>query len=605
MRYTEESKQRVRDAVDMAEVVAAKTGELRRSGSTGLVGLCPFHDERTPSFSINTDKKLFYCFGCQEKGDVFDFVAKTEGLTFPEALEVLAERTGVTLDAEDEDPQAAERRLRRTRLLELMERTAAFYVRVLWEAEEAAKAREYLAGRGLAEASLREFRVGYAPSAWDRVLMASRRGGFSEAELLETGLAQRNKGGNLYDRFRSRITFPLCDTRGRVLGFGARAMGDNQGPKYLNSAEGELFHKGRIVYAADLARSHAARAGSVIVCEGYTDVIALHQAGIRNTVASMGTALTEEQVIELGRMAPTLLLALDADRAGQDAMLRAAKVAAGRKLELRVVPLPEGRDPADVAVGEGGAAAITALVDRALPFVRWRVQRTLAEGDRATPEGKDRIIDELRPVFATIGPSVLRDEMLRAVSDQLDVAAGLLTSLLGAPRRRSDGPPGAGAAAADGRSRPGPGNAAPPVRVRLDRNARTERTFLALCLAFPGRGRDALAALAADEHFTDPPTRRAAVWLTGDDARLDAPLDGLPDDDADLAALMAELVARATAAVPAEVTNLEVESLQLELARVDRQIVRAESGTRSELATRRRELQEELNRAMERALAPR
>src|SRR6185295_4793726 len=257
---------------------------------------------------------------------------------------------------------------------------------------------EYLAGRGLDEGALREFRVGYAPSAWDKVLVASRRTGFTDRELVAAGLASRSqKEGRTYDRFRRRIMFPLCDQRGRVLGFGARAMGADQKPKYLNSSDSLVFHKGRHLFGADIARTPATKAGEVIVAEGYTDVIAMHQAGLRHTVGIMGTALTDEQVGELARLAPRVQLALDADGAGQEAMLRAARVAAGRRLELRVVPLPPGADPADLVAGQG-ARAMQRLVDASVPFVRFRVERELSIGDMQSAEGKDAVIAALRPV---------------------------------------------------------------------------------------------------------------------------------------------------------------------------------------------------------------
>ncbi len=227
--YTQQSKDRVRDAVDFLELVSART-ELRRAGPARYEGLCPFHDERTPSFGIDPTQKVYYCFGCQASGDVFTFVQETEGVDFRGALEMLGERYGIELALEEEDPQEAQKRKRKERLQELLSRTASYYVRYLWESKEAAKAREYLLQRGLSEEMLREFRVGYAPSAWDKVLLASRRGGFSEQELYATGLVQRSReNGRPYDRFRSRITFPLSDIRGRVLGFGAQgdAGGDD------------------------------------------------------------------------------------------------------------------------------------------------------------------------------------------------------------------------------------------------------------------------------------------------------------------------------------------------------------------------------------------
>src|SRR5271167_4217393 len=215
--YTRESKDRVRDAVDFHELVSVRT-DLRRAGPSRYEGLCPFHEERTPSFGIDPVQKLYHCFGCQASGDVFTFVQETEGVDFKEALELLAERAGVELVPEGEDPREQEKRPRDARLLELVGRTATYYERCLWESEEAGKARDYLAERGLGEEILKQFGVGYAPSAWDRVLLASRRSGFSERELFETGLAQRSKqDGRPYDRFRGRIMFPLADIRGRIL----------------------------------------------------------------------------------------------------------------------------------------------------------------------------------------------------------------------------------------------------------------------------------------------------------------------------------------------------------------------------------------------------
>ena len=237
-RYTDDPKERVREAIDFVELVAARTGgELRRAGPHSYMGLCPFHDERTPSFSVEPVAKLFHCFGCGESGDVFDFVMKTENVDFTGALEHLADRAGIKLEREAEDPRQAEQRARRDRLLELLERVATYYVRYLWESKEAEGAREYLLGRGLEESVLREFRVGYAPSAWDHVLMTTQRAGFKARELYDAGLVQRSKGeGRVYDRFRGRVMFPLADARGRVLGFGARALRVNQQPKYLNTA---------------------------------------------------------------------------------------------------------------------------------------------------------------------------------------------------------------------------------------------------------------------------------------------------------------------------------------------------------------------------------
>jgi DNA primase len=618
-RYTDDSKERVRDAVDMVDLVGTRT-ELRRAGANRYEGLCPFHDERTPSFGIDPAQKLFYCFGCSEGGDAFRFVQMTEGLDFKGSLEYLADRYGVKLEPVEEDPVEAERRRVRERLHELLERTAAFYVRYLWDSEEAAPARVYLASRGLDESALREFRVGYAPSAYDTLLQAVRRGGFTNREAWDAGLAARSKGqGVLYDRFRRRIMFPLCDLRGRVLGFGARAVGANQKPKYLNSADSAVYHKGRNLFGADIARAHATKAGSVIVAEGYTDVIAMHQAGLRNTVGLMGTALTEEQVGELARLASKVQLALDADGAGQEAMLRAARVAAGRRLELRVVPLPAGADPADLVQDEG-ARAVQRLVDASVPFVRFRVERELAAGDLGSAEGKDAVIGALRPVFAQIPPSALREELVALVADRTDLAPALVASWLAhgsaaGSGAAASGVAGGGAAGGPGRGRAGATprtaetpperaadgrSAAPAPFASLDAAARAERAFLVQCLALPSAGAQALRDLGVDEAFTSELTRRAARHLL---EHLDAPAEGVPAEDAELAALVAQLAVRA-ARGRGSAAALEGETLNLELLRLERAITAARgSGDVAPLSARRAELRRRRDSAIERAMA--
>ncbi|MFI4985306.1 MAG: DNA primase [Solirubrobacterales bacterium] len=608
--YTNESKDRVRDAVDFVELVSART-ELRRAGPARYEGLCPFHEERTPSFGIDPTQKVYYCFGCQASGDLFTFVQETEGVDFKGALELLAERYGVELQREEEDPHEAERRRRRERLLELLDRTTAYYERYLWESEEAARAREYLNGRGLGEEILREFRVGYAPSAWDRVLTASRRGGFSEQELYATGLAQRSKeNGRPYDRFRSRIMFPLTDVRGKVLGFGARAMREEQRPKYLNTSDNDVYHKGLHLYGADLARAHATRAGQVIVCEGYTDTIALHQAGMRNAVGLMGTALTAEQVGELARMAATVLLALDADSAGQEAMLRASSLAAKRKLELRVVALPAGADPADLVQREG-PEAVRAMVGESVPFVRFRVERVLAAGDHSSPEGRDRMIEELRPVFAQVPPSAMRMELTRLASGRLEVHESLFEKELMSAGSRGGGRPRQGRlAGTEGRPASDDRPSAPSTAGRgsMSRREDTERAFLALCIASPEEGERALASLDVEEHFASELLRRAARRLRDGDLR--APMadpageGNALEADPELKGLLAELVVEA-GREESHPAMLEAQRLQLELARVDRQIQRArgqESGDVSELAHHRTEVKREFDRAYGRVL---
>ena len=580
-RYSDDSRDKVREAVDFADLVGQRT-ELRRAGVNRLVGLCPFHDERSPSFGIDPVEKLYHCFGCGAGGDVFTFVMETESIGFGEALELLADRYRVPLErAEPEDPRAADRRARRDRLLALLERTAAWYVRVLWEADEAAGARAYLASRGLEEGVCREFRVGYSPDAWDRVVGASQRQGYSAEELLAAGLASRSRGGSgLIDRIRGRLMFPWADSRGRVLGFGARALKEGDQPKYLNSAEGEVFSKGRQVYGTHLARAPAAKAGSVVLVEGYTDVIALHGAGVRNAVGQMGTALTEGQAGELAKLAPSVTLCLDGDTAGQEATLRGSGVLRSLKppADVRVAPLPAGTDPADLAAGEDGGDAVRALLDGAIPLARWRVERALALGDLSSGEGRDRVLDAVAPIVTRLSAGVLRDELTREIGDRLGLSESVAAARLSQTRR-----PTASAA----------GSA--PERRAVSHTDDAERGFLALCLALPSSGPLRLAELDPEAVFPSPLTRRAAIHLRD---HFDAPASGLPSDDEPLSALIAELVLRARSLEDPDSAQLDRAALLLDRARLQRQIAtaRAAGEPLSDLAAESQRVLRELSR---------
>src|SRR5882724_8670826 len=446
-RFTDDSKGRVKEAADIVEIVSAYT-DLQQRGQD-FWGNCPFHDERTPSFKVNPRDKLYYCFGCEAKGDVFSFVEEKEGLAFPEAVESLAERYGVEIERENEDPQAEEKRRRKARLWELLERTAKYYERYLWEAPKAEKARAYLSGRGLSEDVLRRFGVGMAPSAWDQVLTGSQRAGFKIDELQAAGLIQKGRQGGHYDRFRKRITFPIRDQRGRVLGFGARALSADSKPKYLNSPEGELYRKSHTLYGIDRARGPIAKARRAIVVEGYTDVLALQQAGVEEAVAIMGTAITPEQITMLAWLTESVVLALDADRAGADAMIRAQKVAAGKSLELRVAAMPEGEDPADMLLGES-VDRFMKLVEDAIDLPSFRVDVALGRGDLGSVTGRERVLEDVGPVLNAMGETAPgSDELVRKVADRLDTDASLvLARVRSAPDAPTAPPAGANGAKA-------------------------------------------------------------------------------------------------------------------------------------------------------------
>jgi DNA primase len=554
-----ESLERVKQAADIVEVISAHA-DLRRQG-TRWVGLCPFHEERTPSFSVDAQEKLYHCFGCGVGGDTIKFVEEKEGLGFSEAVELLADRYGVEIEREREDPRAEAKRQQRRRLGELLDRTASFYSAYLWDSDEAAKARDYLAQRGLGEETLRAFAVGYAPSAWDTVLLRGQRAGFKVEELRGVGLAQRGRGGGEYDRFRSRIMFPIRDRRGRTLGFGGRAMRSDQGAKYVNTAETEFFHKSTMLYGIDLAKGAIAKAGRAVVAEGYTDVLALHQAGIEEAVGVMGTAITEEQVAALSGMVDEVVLALDADAAGQEAMLRAQRVAAGRKMRLRVAAMPAGEDPAEMMADEGGAGRFQALLDGATELTAFQVGLVLDRTDTDSPAERDRALAEVAPILAGMGETASRDDLVRRVAERLDLEPAMVMGrvVAASPISGGDQAPGRG-------DRPAPAVRRP---AELTSRERRERALLAMCIALPGEGREFLARLG-EEHLS-PLGTRAAVWLR---EHPEDPASGLPRDDSELAGLIAELVIVAHEE-PASSEAMELNYLLLEQRRLEGEIAKA------------------------------
>jgi len=564
-RLSDESVERVKQTVDIVEVINAHT-DLKRQGAR-MVGLCPFHEERTPSFSVDPQEKLYHCFGCGVGGDVIKFVEEKDGLGFVEAVEVLADRFGVELERDQEDPRAEARRARQRRLEQLLERTAAFYVSYLWESREGGKAREYLAGRGLAEATLRDFGVGFAPSAWDKILLAGQRAGFKVDELRGVGLVQRGRGGGEYDRFRARIMFPIRDRRGRVLGFGGRAMRSDQGAKYVNTAETDFFHKSQLLYGVDRAKAAIAKAGRAVVVEGYTDVLALHQAGVEEAVAVMGTAITGEQVATLSGMVEEVVLALDADSAGQEAMLRAQRVAAGRRMRLRVAAMPAGEDPAEMVAEGGGAERFGEIVEGAAELSAFQVGLVLDRTDVGSPSERDRSLAELAPIIAAIGESISRDELVRQVADRLDLEPALVMGRVVAATPASGG--GGGEEPRPRRDAPAP--AAPQRRRAADLTSRErrERALLAMCIALPAEGQTFLERLEV-AHLSATGAR-AVAWLREHPGEV---ASNLPRGDDELAGLVTELV-MLSREEPASPEAMELNFLLLEQRRLEDELAAA------------------------------
>jgi DNA primase len=362
--------------------------------------------------------------------------------------------------------------------------------------------------------------------------------------------------------------FPLADARGRVLGFGARSLRDDQQPKYLNTSEGEVYHKGRQLFGIDRARASAAKRGRIVAVEGYTDVLALHQGGITESVAIMGTALTQEQLAELSRAAGTVHLALDADSSGQEAMLRAARGARERQIELRVVAMPDGADPAEL-VGERGADAFERLLASAVTVPEFELRRALAAADLSAPAARDRTLGEILPVIHSVpANSVLRDHLVQLAADKLDVPLeNLQAQLATAPAativREREPARENGDRAPDGRG-------AAPARVTaptIEAVARAERAFLAMCLAEPSQGREYLERLE-DDHFSSAALRRVRDHLL---QHFDDPLAELPADDPATAALVTEVAMRGEEE-QASPEALRLTFLQLELQRVERQL---------------------------------
>jgi DNA primase len=501
--------QDVKAAADMVEVVSART-PLRRASGSRFTGRCPFHEEKTPSFSVNPVDKLYYCFGCGKGGDIVAFVRETENLDFVGAIEWLADRFRIPLEYEEASPQHDEARRRRERLHAVLDQTAAYFERLLWDGPDGAPVREYLGGRGLGEEVAKEFRLGLSPGRG--LAEKAKERGFTLDDLKSAGLVT-TRGT---DYFPQRLMFPLADSRGRVLGFQARKLREDDPlrGKYVNSPEGDLFHKGSILYGLHLAKTAIGKQDFAAVVEGNTDVIALRQAGFEPVVASMGTALTERQLRELGRMTKKLFLCFDADAAGQEATLRGMELAVKQGFEVKVVVLPEGQDPADAP--HDFAERLKA--PESYPYYRTRliIERS-SDRQEAWIRGRD--------FLDTVPDSPERQEAVRLLADKLDLPRGTLAGLAPA---RGGGPRG------------GPAEA-PRLLEAADRR---ELEVLAACVAHPSLV-PYLAELSAD-HFDSNLNRRFRDMLVSG------------RDDPELTALRAELDARAAQEAIDERTGKEL-----------------------------------------------
>jgi DNA primase len=405
--------------------VVGETVQLKRAG-TIFKGLCPFHGEKTPSFTVTPERETWHCFGCGEHGDIFTFVMRRDGLDFREALGRLAERAGVELS----ERSASEDR-RRRRLRECLEAAIAWYREVLAQAHQAERARAYLAERGFSPDTLERFGIGYAPNTWEALSKRLRAKGFSDAEMTDAGLASPSTRGGVYDRFRGRIIIPIRDASGRAIGLGGRIMPDAEGPKYLNSPATILFDKSRTLYGIDLAKGSIRREKLAVIVEGYTDVMAAHQAGFTNVVASLGTALTAGQVELANRYADAVALAYDVDLAGEAATQRGLLEELGPVVsKVRVIRIPAGKDPDElIRTDPDGWRSAVAEAAELLPYF---MQRAASEVDMRQPQGRSaytrRMLDLLRRIpdrveqdsyvpglatLAGIDERVLREDLAR------------------------------------------------------------------------------------------------------------------------------------------------------------------------------------------------
>jgi DNA primase len=414
----------IRRRINILDVVSAHV-TLKRSGRR-YTGLCPFHSEKTPSFSVNPELGFFYCFGCHAGGDVFDFVMRMGGVGFPDALAELADRAGVRLERTPEEERSGGER---ERLLRTVAEAEAFFRAQLAEPEGRA-ARRYLAERGVDGAAAEAFRLGYAPAAWDGLLTALRARGFDGAALEQAGLAVARSGGEgYYDALRHRLIFPIHDLQGRPVAFGGRAL-DDATPKYLNTRETALFVKGRFLYALDAARSAIRETGEAVVIEGYMDALACHQFGIRNAVASLGTALTHDQALLLKRFAARAVLVYDADAAGMDAAERGLGIFEQAELPVRVAVLPEGADP-DEFLRKKGTEAFRSVLAAAQAVFDYRFAMASRRHDGRTVEGKVGIVDEMSQLIIIAPNPVRQAEYIRTLTERLGVAEAAVRQQLG------------------------------------------------------------------------------------------------------------------------------------------------------------------------------
>ena len=408
----------LRDSANIVEIVSAYT-QLKKAGGQTYKGLCPFHSEKTPSFSVDATRNVYFCFGCSEGGNIYHFVQKMENLPFPEAVEWLARKVGFELHYEEMRPGEQKAYGEKARVLAANEAAADFFHDVLMTSPDAGEARTYLSSRGFGKEVAERWKLGYAPGrdALTKHLLSKR---FSAEEITKADLGRKSdRDGSLYDRFRSRVIFPTWNAQGQVVAFGARALGDEQ-PKYLNTSETPVFSKSRVMYGLDRAKSALGRGAAAIVVEGYTDVIALHEAGVDEAVATNGVALADSHFEMLKKFTSRAVLMFDADDAGKNATERGFGIHHRIGLEVLVAPLPAGRDPADV-VTEDGPEGIRKVIEAAQPLLQFKLEQTISKLPLDTPEARSVAVREAVQVLSWHPDPIARHEYAFMVAQRIGV----------------------------------------------------------------------------------------------------------------------------------------------------------------------------------------
>ncbi len=421
MGILDEDVARVRESTDIVGLVSQYT-QLKRVGQRWS-GLCPFHAEKTASFSVNDTEGLYHCFGCKASGDAITFVREIEHLDFVGAVELLAARSGITLRYSDREEH--EGRRRQARLLDLVDRAAEWYHDRLRTSPDAGAARHYLRSRGFTSDEVVRYRLGWAPDDWDQLVRALRA---APEDVEAAGLGFTNRAGRQQDFFRGRVLFPIDDERGRVIGFGGRKLPGAEGAKYQNSRDNVLYNKSRALYGLDRAKGGIVHANEVVVCEGYTDVIGFDRAGVERAVATCGTALTEDHIRSLKRFSRRIVLAYDADEAGQAAAERVYAWEQAHEISVFVVDLPEGADPDELA--RTGPGLLESAVAEARPFLSFRIERVMRAADLETPEGRARAADAALGVVAEHPDALVRDQYVMDLADRCRVPADQMRARL-------------------------------------------------------------------------------------------------------------------------------------------------------------------------------